>query len=683
MLRLIRWAVTVAIVQGTMLLLLATLLDGFSIATGPRVLVLALIFTAAQLITWPFVYRLSVRVHPLLFPILAIGLSGLMLFLVAQALIALGAPTLRFDDVETGIWVTLGLSLSFTLFAGVFAIGDGSAYDWFVLNRLRTTFPNKTGETTPGTLFIGIDGLAAPLLQNAIDEGWMPNLARWQAEGTHVLNRWETDLSSQTCACQAGILLGNNHNIPAFRWYDKQRRTLVVGNSLNDVRALERTLSSGNGLLQQGASRLNMFSGDAPDSLLTYSTMGKRAHGSSLNYVTLWASPFMVMRTLALFVGDVFRERWQARAQSRNDVQPRIHRSFKYAFERAITTTIMLEMAQFMLLADMYRGIPAVYCTMFAYDEVAHHSGIDRTDAFKVLSWIDDVIGVLERERQHAARPYELVILSDHGQSQGATFRQRNGQSLGELVKTLIGDGSSIAVHDALEEHEHIRVTLQQAIDTTDSPYSLKLYQKALDYIPDQDEDATEPGGDREPSDEDVLVLASGNLGLISFPKFPNRVTIEEISQHFPLLVSGLVNNADIGFIMMATQDDGTVVLGRHGMHYLKNDAVLREDPLAGYGVRAADHLRRTDTFDNVPDILVMSTYDAERDEVYAFEELVGSHGGLGGMQTEPFVFHPIEYRFPEEPVVGAAALHGLLLSWLTPPASVSGVDDERSSSTF
>src|SRR5665811_198997 len=85
---------------------------------------------------------------------------------------------------------------------------------------------------------------------------------------------WEPDLSSQTSASQAGILLGSNDNIPAFRWYDRTARRVMVSNTVRDSEALERRHSSGDGLLAaEGASRGNMFSGDAPDSLFTLSRL--------------------------------------------------------------------------------------------------------------------------------------------------------------------------------------------------------------------------------------------------------------------------------------------------------------------------------------------------------------------------------------------------------------------------
>jgi hypothetical protein len=75
--------------------------------------------------------------------------------------------------------------------------------------------------------------------------------------------------------------------------------------------------------------------------------------------------------------------------------------------------------------------------------------------------------------------------------------------------------------------------------------------------------------------------------------------------------------------------------------------------------------LKRTDGFPNAPDILVMSLYRPETGEVAAFEELVGSHGGLGGPQTHPFVLYPVMLPIDPGPIVGAAALHTQLKTWV------------------
>ena len=75
--------------------------------------------------------------------------------------------------------------------------------------------------------------------------------------------------------------------------------------------------------------------------------------------------------------------------------------------------------------------------TFVGYDEVAHHSGVETDDAFDALWKIDQQFARLEGAIDKAPRPYHFVVLSDHGQSGGATFKQRYGKSLAEFVQEL------------------------------------------------------------------------------------------------------------------------------------------------------------------------------------------------------------------------------------------------------
>jgi hypothetical protein len=89
------------------------------------------------------------------------------------------------------------------------------------------------------------------------------------------------------------------------------------------------------------------------------------------------------------------------------------------------------------------------------------------------------------------------------------------------------------------------------------------------------------------------------------------------------------------------------------------------EDPLLPFGPNAAAHVRRTDGFPHCPDLVLNSTFWGDFEEVAAFEELVGSHGGMGGTQSHPLVVHPADLPWPEEEVVGAEGVHRIFRSWL------------------
>jgi uncharacterized membrane protein YvlD (DUF360 family) len=665
--RFVRWVIEAAIIQAFLLAFLSWVLPGFSVGQTWDALASGVVITLALAISWPQIYRFAGRFHPLLFPLITFLLTGLVVLLVSE----FGSGDLQVDDVWTGILVTLGLTVGNVFIASLFSLDDATGYEWYVVRPLKKTFASAPTSSVPGILFLEIDGLAEPILRKAIDEGYMPTLRRWIAEGTHRLVPWEPDLSSQTAASQAGILLGDNTGIPAFRWYDKGSGKLMVSSKMDTAREMERRLSTGQGLLApDGASRWNAFSGDAADCLCTYSTMGDRQRNVSRSYVAYYSNPYMVARTFALFVGDVVREFFQARSQVRRDEQPRIERHFKYSLMRASTTTVMQEASLFMLISDMFHGVPAVYNTFFAYDEVAHHSGIDRPDALKVLRTLDRVCSKLERAAKLAPRPYHFVVLSDHGQSMGATFKQRYEQSLSDVVKSLLSEDHQITSAETnVEDWGNLNLALSEAVRQDGRTARLlaratraRTKDGAIALGPDEAQ--SDPERLPTAKGHDVIVLASGNLGLISFPAWKKRMTYEEITIAFPGLLNGLAHHPGIGFVMVQSATDGGIVVGPEGIYYLDQGYAVGKDPLATYGANAPRHLKRGNGFETAPDILVMSLYDPKTGEVAAFEELVGSHGGLGGLQTQPFVLHPIEFASPRAPIVGAAELHVLLKEW-------------------
>ena len=269
--------------------------------------------------------------------------------------------------------------------------------------------------------------------------------------GSHRLQRWETDWSSQTGACQAGLLHGSNEDMPAFRWWEKERGAAIVTNHPRDAEELERRHSDGRGLLHaDGASRANILSGDAPHSMLTMSTALRRRRPIGRDYAAYFARPYAVARTFVLALAEIVRERRAARAPGPRRRPPADRTAAAHLrLMRAWATVVQRDLQVATVVGDILAGRPVIYTTFLAYDEVAHHSGIERPDALAVLRDLDRQIARIARACAEAPRPYRLVVLSDHGQSQGETFRDRYGETLEELVQGgLRRRTASIAVEE-------------------------------------------------------------------------------------------------------------------------------------------------------------------------------------------------------------------------------------------
>jgi uncharacterized membrane protein YvlD (DUF360 family) len=617
---------------------------------------------------WPLFIRLMLPVTVLSLGTASLVINGAVIWLSSHLV-----GGMEVAGLLDGMLLALVMAAVNTAMIGLLSMDDVEVY----LHHARVAAKRYgvTASEVPGVLFLEIDGLAYDVLQRALRNGDAPVLRTWLAS-SHRMARWETDWSSQTGACQAGLLHGSNTNIPGFRWWDRSRGRAVITNHPKDAHFIERDHSDRRGLLAfDGASRCNIMSGDAPHSLLTMSKVLGPASGQPVGreYFAFFASPYNFTRTLMLAIKDVAVEMWYARQQRQAHVRPRVERRFPYPLVRAYATAVQRDIQVQVLIGDLLAGRPVMYTTFLGYDEVAHHSGIERRDTLAVLGGIDRQFARIAAAARKAPRPYRLVVLSDHGQSQGTTFKQRTGASLEELVHDLCGKPRPESVSHGSEALWSLYGLL------TELTAGSSLVARGLRALSGKHrvDGAIVLGKEsremvrkhrrtraHEPVPE-LVVLASGCLGLVYFPRHAARLTLEEINVLYPNLISGLRDQAGIGFLLVRSSTHGALAIGAKGTRHLDSDRVDGEDPLARYGPNAARHLMRTDAFENVADIMVNAAYDPASDEVPAFEELVGSHGGMGGTQAYPFVMFPQEWAAPLEPIVGAEEMHRWMRRWL------------------
>jgi hypothetical protein len=492
-------------------------------------------------------------------------------------------------------------------------------------------------------------------------------MAAWVRSDDHVLTEWECPLPSQTSASQAGILHGRNDDIPAFRWYEKTTGRLLVSNHPADATEIERRVSDGNGLLHEAGSSVgNLLSGDAATTAFTMSTVRRNVGHIDIDAFSLYfVDPAAFVRTVVLSIGEFIKELIEARRQHVQDVQPRVHRGFTFAVLRALTNVVLRDLNTTFVVRAMTLGAPIIYVDLADYDEIAHHAGPERLESLRSLTGVDRVIASLERMGHDAGRDYRFIVLSDHGQSQGATFRQRHGQSLEEVVRQLMsGPATVVAATGRAETYGPVNALLAELAKRPGA--AGRATRKALSDSggPDTGIGPSERS-DPQPKEErpDLVVCASGNLANLYFTVSEDRLTIEDLEALHPGLIASLSAHPGVGFLLIRSVD-GPLVLGARGVHRLADGRVDGEDPLQPFGRTAADHLRRLDGFANVGDIVVNSQFDPDLGEVAAFEELVGSHGGLGGPQNQPFILHPAELDPGPDPIVGAPAVNRRLREW-------------------
>lgn len=651
--------------------------------------------------------------------LLAFLLNGLSLWLTAALL-----PGFRVAGVLPAFLGGLVFAVVNTVLTGILEIDEHGSYYQSVIVRqaARRRPPAAGGEAAPGAsgvsrpawaergsevvtagtglVMLEVDGLSYHHMRKALEEGRMPTLQRMMEEEGYRLSRIDCGLPSQTSSCQAGIMFGDNYDIPAFRWFDKDEQKLYV--SSRDAPAINRRFARGRGLMRGGTSIGNMLNGDAADSLLTLADIQtdeaeeRRQRAEDVSLLAL--DPYFLMRTLVLAIGEALREIWQAWRQRWRREHPRLNRlAGLYPLVRAASCVFLRDMAANLAVLHIARGSPAIYVLWPGYDDVAHHSGPWSEDAFGELERWDQVVAKIGRAiHDFSVRPYQIIVLSDHGQSYGATFKQRYGMTLGQLIRQHLPAGTS----------------LSQALGGDDASASLQGLSGELGNLEHEGRGrvgrAVAAGGQRlaergvrerealrGQAKAEVMALGSGNLAHVYFDLASRRLSLEELNRAYPGMVDAVVGHEGIGFVAGYQNDGAPVVLGKKGKRNLHTGEVTGEDPLLPYatehgrgdspgGTPAPDgtlafggrlprgdsprrggrpapdgrgrsgvgealpaelekrvwQVRRVMDFPHSGDLVINSTAYPDG-TVAALEEQIGSHGGLGGEQTDAFLFHP------------------------------------------
>jgi len=639
------------------LLVTAWVISGISINPVGETPVLVVATAAALLLG-----IVNLLIRPLIL-LIAMPLGWAVIFLVGfiiNAVVLMITSSLLPGLEVNGWWVAfiggLFLSLVNTILTTLLDIdNDESFYANLVVRQAAKQSEIAEGENTRGVVMLEIDGLSYWHIQKAVEDGYMPTIKRLMDEDGYKISRVDCGLPATTPACQAGILQGNNTNIPAFRWLDKESNRILAGGQA--AAEIEPELSDGHGLLEGGSSISNMFSGDAVKSILTFSKIKaetkedkkKRAQDMYL----LMRNPYFFMRVLVLFFGDMIQEVWQGWQQRRKNVQPRLNRLHNgYPLLRAATNIFLRDIGAYLTILDIVRGVPAIYTLFAGYDEVAHHSGPWTRDAMLTLQQFDRTIArILMAVERNAPRPYEFILLSDHGQSFGATFEQRYEISILEFIQQQLphgtsavatggGDDGSIGVAAMMGELENIEDSkLAGSIGRAMVGGTQRAMQSNLDQQP----------GTEEIEPAKVTLCYSGNLAQVYFDLFPRKITLNELNEAYPGMVDALVQHEGIGFVVAYEDDGEPAAFGKNGARNLHSGDVVGEDPLEPFGdVELRNwQVRRIADFSNAGDLILNSTLYADG-TVAALEELIGNHGGLGGEQTDAFIFHPADMEIPE-----------------------------------
>ncbi len=471
----------------------------------------------------------------------------------------------------------------------------------------------------PGLLLLQVDGLSHEHLQQALDQGLMPNLKARLEEGSLISAPWHCGLPSQTVVVQGGVLYGKSE-LPGNQWLDKLDGKVVNAVSLEDADQVDQRLGRDDtGLVQGGASYLTPMGGQARESFFAISEYARlkeaKGTGAALKEMAgdlarlsgrLLQHPFQAALTLGRFAHQAFTG---FRMRQQEDLPARgLKERLQAPLESAFTDVYLAEAAARHMAHGISQGQPVLYVDFANFDGMSHTFGPGPA-AFDSLREVDRNLGTLFQAVDRAERPYQVCVFSDHGSARGIPFTERYGQSLEQFVRSLLPAGEEV---------------------------------KALDF------------------------------GSAAHVYFPGRAGSLERDQLPAQALDGLRQHEAVAFTV-TRQDGSTLVEGRDGRVTVRGDRILVEgrNPLSGFGTdqdllarQMHDLAFRQDAGDlivfgaRMGDALISFNVTGDR----------GLHGGIGLNQDEPFVAWSPDLNLKPEAMEQASDLHGQLSPALPRP---------------
>ena len=281
-------------------------------------------------------------------------------------------------------------------------------------------------------------------MTQGILSGNLPTLSRWVRSGTHTAAEWWARVPSTTPASQAGLLHGSTDGSRRSAGTRSEHRAADGGQPARGRRA-DRAAALGRpgparrrrGERQQPLHRRRRrsASGDEP---------AGRWPGSARRRLRRASSPARSSspRGLLLTIGEMVKELYQGRRQRVRGVEPRVPRTrgVRRCCGRSPTSLLRDLNVVAGRRADDPRAPGRSTWTSSTTTRSPTTPAPLRPESLDALEGLDAVLGHAPAGRRtRRRRPTDFVVLSDHGQSQGATFRQLLGRDARGPVTALAG----------------------------------------------------------------------------------------------------------------------------------------------------------------------------------------------------------------------------------------------------
>lgn len=472
------------------------------------------------------------------------------------------------------------------------------------------------------------DGLSYRKLMEASHKGYCPFLTSLMKKGYNV-SRYNCGLPSNTPFAQAGIMYGHNEQIPGFTFVDKRMKLeLKIRNPVHTYIMEKEYLSKHKGILLNGMSYVNLFSGGANYSRLTTSTLyNKRLYLKQLDPMLMLLNPLVLTKVLynglrsSVSVLDYLYEKFCGTVSKLSGAS-----DFKYNLTRLFSSVLFEELETQAVIKSMKKGTPRIYATYNGYDENSHHQGPASPAAFQSIKAIDARIRKIFENKSD----YDIYILSDHGHTESVPFKSLYGQSFHKYVE------HEMSRYEHKHKPHHLEKEMLLATGVKRSmlrPFS--RLEKGFHRCMVKNFGFKRLHWNSHP----YFLEVSDDLAHIYINSTMQKMDYEELEQDYPGLLDGFARHPGIGLVICKDKDsvkvmnkDGEVVIGSKSDHRFKGRRFLKDYGNEGVLCEQIAYLAR---MRNSGDIILMGDYS--KHDVVSFINHYGSHGSAGGEQMHPF----------------------------------------------
>lgn len=471
-----------------------------------------------------------------------------------------------------------------------------------------------------GLVIVHIDGLSATHLQRAMDRGFMGYTKKLLDKEDYVVSRYRTGLPSVTPYAQAGILYGNNDNIPSFYWWDKETGSYIRFGQLATFSQVAHKYFKKHTPLTLGGACISACYPAGAKQTFALAFRREQKDGETMRWQLVWRwiiNPLYVIdwayySSLILLKTVLVYTLAKLRGKQVSEL---------FVLGNLLDELFLHHLTRFATHLAMEQNFPVIYAAFYPYDETAHAFGPDDPFSYRMLSEVDNTIKYIMRRRNRKGkqkRDYEVVILSDHGQVPTIPFKDRVGKKLG---------------------------------------------QKIADFLPTYEVDENKDSTKRDPirTDGHIQVAYSGSMAQVYFKDISWRLSYKEIQKRFPGFIQKLIGIKEIGFLMVKDGRKDLLITQKKQFYLTKKLTKDVETFLSSFDEPAivAKQLQRLNSFSKSGDILLFGAWI--RDKQINFEHQAGGHGGLGGEQTHPFIALKKEWKLKTDNIHDASGVHFLL----------------------